>query len=206
MQTAMDTVMTAEHARREHIDLLFLNARTHYNWLDRPVPDALLREVYDVARMAPTSANGSPARIIFVKSPEAKDKLRPCLKPGNVDKTMTAPVTAILGYDLDFFEHFDRLAPFNKDIRGRYLADADLVQRAAFRNSTLQGAYLILAARALGLDCGPMSGFDHEAIDEAFFPSGRIKSNFLINLGYGNPEKLCPRQFRFPFEEVCTIL
>lgn len=185
---------------------LFLEARTHYFWQDKPVSDELLREVYDIARMAPTSGNGNPMRVIFVKSPEAKQRLLPALKPGNVDKTMSAPVTAIVGFDLEFYNHFDRLAPFATGRKEIYIADADLTHRAAFRNGTLQGAYLILAARALGLDCGPMSGFDHDIIDQTFFTNGKVRSNFLINLGYGDPEKLFPRQERFQFDEACAIV
>lgn len=188
------------------LDLIFMQARTHYSWSDRPVSDETLEEVYKIARMAPTSSNCNPVRMIFVKSPEAKERLRHCLAPGNVEKAMTAPVTAIFGYDLDFFNHLDRLAPFSPDMYKLFSGDPALAQRASFRNSTLQGAYMILAARAVGLDCGPMSGFSHDAVDAGFWPGGRVKSNFLLNLGYGVPEKLFPRQFRFPFHEICEII
>lgn len=188
------------------VQRLFLDARTHFAWQDREVPDTLLHAIWSVARMGPTSTNGSPMRVVFVKSPEAKERLRPALKPGNVDKTMNAPVTAVTGFDLEFFERFDKLAPYALDRIPTYRADPDLAYRAAFRNATLQGAYVMIVARAFGLDCGPMSGFFHDIVDEAFFPCGGVKSNFLINLGYGDPGVLFPRQYRFEFEEVCSIV
>lgn len=197
-----------ESTKGPHADTLrevFLDARTHFAWQDREVPDALLREVWDIARMGPTSTNGSPMRVVFVKSKEAKAKLLEGLKPGNVDKTMSAPVTAITGFDLDFFERFDRLVPYATDRIDAYRADPDLAYRAAFRNATLQGAYFMICARAKGLDCGPMSGFLHDVIDANFFAGTNIKSNFLINLGYGDPSVLFPRQYRFAFDEVCKI-
>ena len=188
------------------LDLLFREARTHHAWLPRPVTEAQLRELHALSRMAPTSNNISPLRIVFVVSPEAKQRLRRGLKPGNVDKTMAAPVTAILGIDSRFFDHLELLAPHAVDRRAGYLADPDLATRAAFRNATLQGAYLLMAARALGLDCGPMSGFLHDVVDEEFFPGGQVKSNFLINIGYGDPSGVRPRAARFAFDDVCQIL
>jgi len=201
----MDTLVNSEEEEVTALDHLFFDARTHYFWQPRPVPKHLLVKIYEAARMGPTSGNGSPLRAVFLTSTEAKQRLLPALRPGNVDKTMTAPVTAVLGFDTMFFKHFDRLAPYAKGREETYLADPELAYRAAFRNGTLQGAYLIIAARALGLDCGPMSGFDHGIVDEAFFSGTAIRSNFLLNLGYGDSRKLFPRQFRFEFDEVCTI-
>jgi 3-hydroxypropanoate dehydrogenase len=187
------------------LDLLFREARTHNGWIDRAVDDALLRRVWDLARMGPTSANCSPARIVFVKSRAAKERLRPALSAGNLEKTMTAPVTAIIGYDLDFPEHLPRLFPHD-DAKSWFAGNEPLIQTTAFRNGTLQGAYLMIAARALGLDCGPMSGFDNAKVDAAFFAGTRVRSNFLCNLGYGDPAKLFARSPRFGFDEVCAIV
>ena len=187
------------------LDLIFRSARTHRAWLDRPVPDDLLRRVYDLARLGPTSANCSPMRLLFVKSREAKERLRPSLSPGNVDKTMQAPVTAIVGHALDFYEELPRLFPA-ADMRANYVGKPELIAATAFRNGSLQGAYLMLAARALGLDCGGMSGFDNAKVDGEFFPDGRVKSNFLCNLGHGDPSKLSPRGPRLEFSEACTQL
>ena len=187
------------------LDLLFRNARTHKVWLDRPVSDELLRRVYDVARLGPTSANCSPMRALFLTSREAKERLRPCLSPGNVDKTMQAPVTAIIGHDLEFYEQLPRLFP-TADMRANYVGKPELIAATAFRNGSLQGAYLMLAARALGLDCGAMSGFDNAKVDAAFFPEERVKSNFLCNLGYGDAGKLTPRGPRLSFDEACRII
>jgi 3-hydroxypropanoate dehydrogenase len=186
-------------------DLLFRKARTHRAWLDRPVPDDLLRRVYDLAAEGPTSANCSPMRVLFVKSREAKERLRPALTPGNVDKTMQAPVTAIIGHDQEFYELLPRLFPA-ADMRANFAGKPDLIAATAFRNGSLQGAYLMLAARACGLDCGAMSGFDNAKVDAAFFPDGRVKSNFLCNLGYGDASKLGPRPPRLPFDDACRII
>jgi 3-hydroxypropanoate dehydrogenase len=185
---------------------LFTDARTHNGWDDRPVSDAELRQVFDLMKMAPTSANTSPARFLFLRSPAAKDKLKPALLSGNVDKTMAAPVVAIVGYDLRFYEHLPRLFPHNQTAKSWFTGNDALVHTTAFRNGTLQGAYFILAARALGLDCGAMSGFDNAKVDAAFFPDGHVKSNFLINIGHGDPSKLFERSPRFAFDEVCTVL
>jgi 3-hydroxypropanoate dehydrogenase len=186
-------------------DLLLRKARTHRAWLDRPVPDDLLRRVYELAAEGPTSANCSPMRVLFVKSREAKERLRPALTPGNVDKTMQAPVTAIIGHDLEFYEQLPRLFPA-ADMRANFVGKPELIAATAFRNGSLQGAYLMLAARALGLDCGAMSGFDNAKVDAAFFPDGRVKSNFLCNLGYGDASKLGPRPPRLPFDDACRII
>lgn len=191
---------------RDGLELLFWNARTHSAWLDRPVDDELLKQVYDLARMGPTSANMCPMRIVFVKSPEGKEKLKPALEPGNVGKTMQAPVTAILGMEVHFYEQLPRLFP-HADARAWF---KDLPEKSleyvALRNSSLQGAYLMLAARSLGLDCGPMSGFDHARVDATFFAGTTVKANFLCNLGYGDASKLHPRSPRLDFHEACRIV
>lgn len=187
------------------LDILFRNARTHRAWSDREVSDVLLRAVYDLCKMAPTSANCQPLRVVFVISPEGKARLRPALDAGNVAATMAAPVTAIVAHDLAFHDHLPRLAP-HSDARSWFVGKDALIQTTAFRNGSLQGAYLIIAARALGLDCGPMSGFDNTKIDREFFPGGTVKSNFLCNLGYGEAEKLHPRAPRFDFDDACQIL
>ena len=187
------------------LDQLFRSARTHNAWLPREVSDAQLRQVYDLAKMAPTSANCSPARIVFVKSPSAKEKLAPALADGNRAKTLAAPVTAIVGTDEAFYEHLPKLFP-HADARSWFAGNKALAEITAFRNGTLQGAYLILAARSLGLDCGPMSGFDNARVDATFFGGTTIKSNFLINIGYGDASRdLFPRSPRFAFDEACSI-
>jgi 3-hydroxypropanoate dehydrogenase len=188
------------------LKLLFLDARTHSAWLDQPVDDALLRQMYAIAKMAPTSANNQAMRVVFVKTPEAKERLRPALAPANVAKTMSAPVTAIIAHDLEFFENLPKLMP-HVDARSWFARlPAEKIERAAFQNGTLQGAYLLLAARALGLDCGPMGGFDNAKVDAEFFPDGKWKSNFLMNLGHGDPAKLHPRNPRLEFEEACRLV
>ena len=187
------------------LDAIFRKARTHRAWLDQPVPEDLLRRVYDLAALGPTSANCCPMRVLFAMSREAKERLRPALAPGNVDKTMQAPVTAIVGHDLEFYDKLPRLFP-TADMRAYFAGKPELIAATAFRNGSLQGAYLMVAARALGLDCGAMSGFDNAKVDAAFFPDGRVKSNFLCNLGYGDPSKLGPRPPRLPFDEACRII
>src|SRR5437764_4946144 len=187
------------------LDLIFRNARTHNAWLDKPVADALLRQVYDLAKMGPTSANMCPMRIVFVKSPEAKERLRPALDAGNVAKTMAAPVTAILGMDLHFFELMPKLFP-HADAKAWFKdLPEPVLEYVALRNSSLQGAYFMLAARSLGLDCGPMSGFDNAKVDAAFCAGTTVKSNVLRNLGHGDGTKLYPRSPRLTFEEACQI-
>lgn len=188
------------------LDLIFRNARTHTAWLDKPVDDALLRKVYDLARLGPTSANMCPMRIVFVKSREAKERLKPFLDPGNVGKTMAAPVTAIIGMDIHFHDHLPKLYP-HADARSWFKdLPANTLEYIALRNSSLQGAYFMLAARALGLDCGPMSGFNNAKVDAEFFAGTTVKSNFLCNLGYGDTSKLHPRSPRLEFEEACQIV
>ncbi len=188
------------------LDLLYREARTHNGWKDAPVDDALLRQVYDLAKMGPTSANMCPLRIVFVRSKEAKERLKPALDAGNVEKTMRAPVTAILGMDVHFYEWLPKLFP-HADAKAWFkdLPEAAL-EYIALRNSSLQGGYFMLAARALGLDCGPMSGFNNQKVDEAFFAGTTVKSNFLCNLGHGDPSKLYPRSPRLTFDEACKIL
>lgn len=186
-------------------DLLFHNARTQNGFLDKPVAQEKLRELYGLMRMAPTSANCNPVRLVFLTTPEAQARLEPCLMPGNVEKTRTAPVTAVIGHDLEFYEHLPRLFPHN-DMRPLFKKNEQFANITAFRNGSLQGAYFIVAARAVGLDCGPMSGFDNGAVDKEFFAGTHIKSNFLCNLGYGDPTKLFDRSPRFEFDEICQVL
>ena len=201
-----------QHAVREHkrvslecLDQVFREARTHWVWRPEPVPIELLKEAYDVARFGPTSANSSPARFVFLTTPQAKERLRPALSPGNVEKTMTAPVAVIVAWDTEFHEKLPQLFPA-RDMRSIFAGNAALLHETAFRNSTLQGAYFMLAARGLGLDCGPMSGFDQQKVNAEFFPDGKWKANFLINLGYGDPSKLFPRNPRLSFDEACRVL
>ena len=188
------------------LDQLFREARTYNAFLDKPVSDELLHRVYDLAKFGPTSANSSPARIVFVKSKEAKAKLEPFLSEGNRAKTMAAPVTAIVATDHEFYENLPKLFP-HADARSWFVGNQPMIDTTAFRNGTLQGAYLIMAARALGLDCGPMSGFDNAGVDKAFFADApAVKSNFLINLGYGDASRdLFPRSPRLSFDEACRI-
>ena len=188
------------------LDLLFTAARSMNGWQDRPVSDDLIQRVYDIARMGATSANGNPARFVFVRTPEGKEKLKPSLAPNNVEKVMTAPVVVIVAHDEAFYERMDLLFPHAaEEVKAVFSADEELAAVTAFRNGSLQGAYLMLAARACGLDCGPMSGFDNAAVDAAFFAGTRIKSNFLCGLGYGNPEKIFQRLPRLPFEDACQL-
>lgn len=187
------------------LDQLFRTARTHNAWQDKPVPDDLLRELHDLMKWGPTSANCWPLRVVFVKSHEAKARLIPLLMEGNRAKVQAAPVTAILGMDMAFYEQLPKLFP-HTDARSWFVGNQALIEATAFRNSSLQGAYLILAARALGLDCGPMSGFDNAAVDAEFFAGTTIKSNFICALGYGDPAGLFPRSPRPDFEEVCKIV
>ncbi len=201
------------------LDLLLRKARTHSAWLPKPVSDELLGELYELAKWGPTSANSSPARFVFLRSAAAKERLRPALAAGNIEKTMTASVTVIVAYDLKFYEKLPKLFPHNPAMRDIFANNPQLIEETAKRNSSLQGAYLMLAARALGLDCGPMSGFDNAKVDEEFFaagkcepcgqeffPAGHVKSNFLCNIGYGDSSKLHPRSPRLDFDEACTLL
>jgi 3-hydroxypropanoate dehydrogenase len=187
------------------LDALFRQARTHSVWHPRGVSADTLREIYDLAKFGPTSANASPARFVFLKSDEAKARLLPALAPVNVEKSRTAPVVAIIAYDLEFYEQLPKLMP-HADMRSWFVGNDALIQETAFRNSTLQGAYFMLAARALGLDCGPMSGFDADKVNAEFFPDGKWKVNFVCNLGYGDHTKLFPRSPRLDFDEACVVL
>ena len=189
----------------EALDQLFREARTHTAWLPKPVPVSLLREIYELARMGPTSANSSPGRFVFITTAEAKKRLLPAMAPGNVEKTRLAPVNVIIAWDTEFHEHLPRLFP-QSDMRSYFVGNRALIDETAFRNSSLQGAYFMMAARALGLDCGPMSGFDAAKVNAEFFPEGKWKANFLCNLGYGDHSKLFPRNPRLDFEEACVVL
>jgi 3-hydroxypropanoate dehydrogenase len=190
----------------EGLDLIFRKARTHNGWLDKPVDDALLAQVYDLAKMGPTSANMCPMRIVFVKSKAAKEKLKPALDPGNVDKTMAAPVTAIIAMDIHFYEKLPKLYP-HADAKAWFKdLSENVLEYTALRNGSLQGAYFMLAARSLGLDCGPMSGFNNAKVDAAFFSGTTVKSNFLCNLGHGDGAKLYPRNPRLDFGEACKVV
>jgi 3-hydroxypropanoate dehydrogenase len=187
------------------IDQLFLNARTHNAWLDKEVPDDLLVEAWDIARWAPTSMNCCPARIVFVRSSEAKEKLKDCLSEGNIEKTMAAPATAIIATDQNFYTNMPILFPNFPGAADMFEQTPELAEETANRNATLQGAYFILACRTLGLDCGPMSGFDNQKVDDTFFKDSKIKSNFLCNIGYGDRAGLYDRNPRPAFDEVCRI-
>jgi len=204
----------------ETLNQIFREARTHNAWLDKRVSDETLLQLYDLMKWGPTSANGSPARFVFLRTPESKERLRTALAPGNVEKTMRAPVTVIIAYDLLFYEKLPKLFPHAPGMRDLFAQNPQLIEETAKRNSCLQGAYLIIAARSLGLDCGPMSGFDNAKVDEEFFgageecegceqeffPAGHVKSNFLCNLGYGDESKLFERGPRLSLNEACTLL
>jgi 3-hydroxypropanoate dehydrogenase len=187
------------------LDLMFRHARTHRYWSDGPVTETILREAWELAKMGPTSANCSPMRVIFVVSGDAKQRLKPHLFDGNVRQTMAAPATAIVAYDMEFYEHMTRLWP-REDARAWFAGKETLIKTTALRNGSLQGAYLIMALRALGLDCGPMSGFSAKGVDEEFFAGTTWRSNFLCNIGHGDPSHLHPRNDRFQFDEACRIL
>ncbi|MBV8592974.1 MAG: malonic semialdehyde reductase [Caulobacteraceae bacterium] len=187
------------------LDQLFLKARTRNGWSDTPVPEALIRQIYELAKFGPTAANSTPARFYFAVSAEAKERLASVASPGNQAKIKSAPVTAIVGYDLDYPETLAKLFPHAPGMKA-YFTDPVVTETGALRNSSLQGAYLMMAARALGLDCGPMSGFDNAKVDELFFAGTRIKSNFLCSIGYGTEENLFPRLPRHDFEDACKIL
>ncbi|MEJ0018329.1 MAG: malonic semialdehyde reductase [Acetobacteraceae bacterium] len=188
------------------LDLLFREARTHNTWSDQPVTDEELRALHDLLKQGPTSANCSPARFLFLRTKEAKEKLLPALSSGNVAKTTSAPVTAIVAYDPKFYDRLPTLFPHNPEARTWFIANEALAASTAFRNGTLQGAYLILACRALGLDAGPMSGFDNDKVDEAFLADRGWRSNFLCNIGHGDPAGLYPRSPRLDFDEACVLL
>jgi 3-hydroxypropanoate dehydrogenase len=187
------------------LDTLFRAARTKYAWTDQPVSDDELRALYDVLKFAPTSANSSPGRFVFIRSRDAKERLKPALSPGNVEKTMAAPVTVIVAHDPFFYDHLPKLFP-HADAKSWFSGNPDLADETALRNGTLQGAYLIMAARALGLDCGPMSGFDKAKVDQLFLTDQGWKSNFLVNLGHGTAENEFERLPRLDFDEACLLV
>lgn len=188
------------------LDQLFLEARTYNNWQNKAVEDSVLTELHDLCRMAPTSANCSPMRVIFVKSKESKEKLKPFLMEGNVAKTMSAPVCAILANDHEFYNHLPKLFP-HTDAKAWFVGNQPLIDATAMRNGSLQGAYFIMAARSLGLDCGPMSGFDADGVNRAFFGNTpNIRANFLCNIGYGDDTGMHPRSPRFEFADICKII
>lgn len=197
--------MTKTKIADASIRQLFLDGRTFPGWLPDPVPVELLKEAYELARMGPTSANSSPARFVFITSPEAKERLIPALSPGNVEKTRAAPVTVIIAWDSEFYEQLPKLFP-QADMRSYFVGKDQFINETAMRNGSLEGAYLIMAARALGLDCGPMSGFDAAKVNAEFFPDSKWKANFLCNIGYGDAAKLHPRNPRLSFEEACRVL
>lgn len=200
LQTSDDSALDSSG-----LDLLFADARTYSTWLDRDISEDVLHTLYHNLKFAPTSANCCPARFVFVKSKEAKERLKPHLAEGNVDKTMVAPVTVIIGQDMKFYEHLPKLFP-HTDAKSWFIGKEDYIRETAFRNASLQGGYLIMVARALGLDCGPMSGFDSSGVRKEFFDGTDIEPNFLCNLGYGDPSGLHPRSPRFEFDEVCEVL
>src|SRR5260370_1575844 len=189
----------------EALDQLFRQARTHSAWLPRRVPHEVLQQIYELARWGPTSANSSPARFVFLESEAAKARLLPALAPGNVEKTKAAPVTVIVAWDTEFYEKLPRLFP-RADMRSYFVGNQPLIEETAIRNGSLQGGYFILGARSVGLDCGPMSGFDAAKLNAEFFPDGKWKVNFLCNVGYGDRSKLFPRNPRLEFEEACRVL
>ncbi len=184
---------------------LFHDARTHNVWLDKPVSEQQLQQIYELMKWGPTSANCSPARIVFAKSAEAREKLATCMSPGNADKTRQAPVTAIIGMDMEFYEKLPQLFP-HTDARTWFAGKQKSIETTAFRNSSLQGGYFIMAARSVGLDCGPMSGFDEDQVNAAFFAGTSVRVNFVCSLGYGDRSKLFPRSPRLRFDEACTIV
>ena len=205
MTQALDNTVHAGKISTDALDQLFRDARTHSKWLPKNVEVETLREAYELARMGPTSANSNPARFVFLQSEAAKARLLPALAPLNVEKTKTAPVTVIVAWDTEFYEKLPQLVP-HADARSFFVGNRALSEETAFRNSSLQGGYFILAARAVGLDCGPMSGFDGAKVNAEFFPDGKWKVNFLCNLGYGDPAKLFPRNPRLEFDEACQVL
>jgi 3-hydroxypropanoate dehydrogenase len=197
-------VADPKHLSNEALAILFNDARTHNAFVDRPVPEDLLRQAVDLAKMAPTSVNQSPFRVVFLRSKAAKQRLAPALSPGNLDKTLAAPVVAIAGYDTKFYEHLPFLFP-HADAKSWFAGNAAFAERSAFQNGTLQVAYFLLALRAVGLDTGPMTGFDNAKVDAEFFAGTDVKSNVIVNIGYGDGEKLFPRSPRFGFDQIAKF-
>jgi 3-hydroxypropanoate dehydrogenase len=196
--------MSQEILSENALKLLFTEARSFNKWRKTPVSEITINQVFELLRMGPTSANCSPARFLFVRSPEGKENLKKGMGKGNLEKTMSAPITVIIAYDTKFFQHLDRLFP-HEDAKAWFTGNDELITETAFRNSSLQGAYLMLAARSLGLDCGPISGFDKRVINDLFFPDGQFTVNFICNLGYGDRNNILPRLPRFAFNDVCTF-
>lgn len=188
------------------LDQLFLDARSYNGWLEGSVSDEKLQRLYDILKWGPTSFNCCPARFVFLRTPEAKKRLEPHLRPNNIKKTMTAPVVAIIAYDSMFYEEMPKLTPFRPETRDLFAGNEEFAGVTAFRNGSLQGAYFLLAARAVGLDCGPMSGFFNDGVDAEFFPDGQYRSNFICGLGKGDPESIFGRLPRFAFDEACAVL
>jgi len=188
------------------LDQLFRQARSHNGWQEREVSDEQLQQIYDLMKMGPTSLNSCPARIVFIKSQNAKLRLKECVNEGNVKKSMTAPVVALIGMDMEFYRKLEKLWPHQKDAASWYTGNPEKTREVAFRNSTLQGAYFIMAVRSMGLDAGPMTGFNFAKMDETFFPDGTIKSNFICAIGYGDEARLYPRGPRLDFDEACSII
>jgi len=213
LSNSLDKTMLAFTAFKKSIsklddggnDLLFHEARTCYGWLNRKVPETLLHRLIEMTLLPPTSANSSPARFVFVTTPEGKEKLKPCLSSGNIDKTMSAPVTAIIAYDPEFWRHMDRLFPHG-DMKTMFEKSPEMAEQASFRNGSLMGGYMILAARSLGLDCGPMSGFDAAKVNETFLSGTTYKANFLCNIGYGDPASVKERGPKFAFDEIASMV
>ena len=216
MNIAEDVLAARESVRKlreriatldeDGLDLIFRGARSHNGWMPRPIPEELLHAIYDIARIGPTSANCCPARFLFLTSDSSKTDLAATCLPENVEKVVTAPVVAIIGHDVKFYEHMSFLFAHDPDICGYIAKNLEHAEETAFRNGTLQGAYLMIAARALGLDCGPMSGFDNAMVDQRFFPDSTVRSNFICGIGYGKPERLYQRLPRFAFDEACKII
>jgi 3-hydroxypropanoate dehydrogenase len=198
--------MSKEILSDNDLDLIFRQARSHNKWQQKPVSEVLIHAIYELMKWGPTSANCSPARLVFVQSPAEKERLAACVSRGNYEKVVTAPVVAIIGHDTQFYDLIPQLFPHNPGARDWFAHDPNVAAATAFRNGTLQGAYLMIAARALGLDCGPMSGFDNAAVDKAFFPDGRVKSNFICAIGYGDPAGLFDRSPRLTFDQACKIV
>ena len=203
--TFEDIKNTSEPLNEKQLDLLFGQARSMNGWLSKEVSDDMVKSLYELTKMGPTSTNCCPGRFVFIKSQEEKEKLEPALLPNNVPKVMSAPVIAIIGYDLDFSDHMTKLFP-HMDVAPMYKGNNEMNVSTAFRNSSLQGAYLMMVARAMGLDCGPMSGFNNQLVDETFFSDTNIKSNFLCCIGYGDSTKIFQRLPRLDFDEVCKII
>jgi len=197
--------MSSKALSSEALDTLFRKARSHNGWLPEPLPDNIETQIYDLMKMGPTAANSCPARLVYVKSPEAKERLKSCLAEGNIEKSMSAPCVVIIGMDMEFYEKLSKLFP-HTDARSWFAGNDVKIKDNAFRSSTLQAAYFMLAARSLGLDCGPMSGLDYDKMNQEFFPDGKVKCNFICAIGYGDESKLFERSPRLDFDEACKIL